>query len=188
MSEGKRKEVFRFKASTDVDLLREVMRIQTFAADYGQTGRRWEELSGYMCEIHGDGAVNAYSCRRRFEDLVSTDEEYNEREQLLQDIVDLMDATNNEKLEKKSSKLAKLKKREDDCDDVRRLAMIAMKRKRDSLDDDFEKSSSTAPIGSKKPIETMLVLKDYTTVAHESNNMQRESNDIARRRIELDEA
>ncbi|KAG9397930.1 hypothetical protein AC1031_016348 [Aphanomyces cochlioides] len=107
MSEGKRKDVFRFKASTDVDLLREVMRIQPFAAEYGQTGRRWEQLSVCMCEIHGEGAVTAYSCRRRFEDLVEnfknetmnslrasgTDEEYTEREQLLQDIVDLVCTT-----------------------------------------------------------------------------------------------
>ncbi|KAG9405587.1 hypothetical protein AC1031_003493 [Aphanomyces cochlioides] len=63
-----------------------------------------------------------------------------------------------------------------------------MKRKRESLGDETEKPPTSAPSVSKRPNEAMLVLKDYTVIAHESNNMQRESNEIARRRIELDEA
>ncbi|KAG9415752.1 hypothetical protein AC1031_000130 [Aphanomyces cochlioides] len=201
MSDGKRKDVFRFKAATDVDVLREVMRIQPFSADYGQTGRRWDELSRCMCEIHGDGSVNSYSCRRRFEDLLQnfkkdnmaslrasgTEEEYTERDQLLQDIVDMMDASNSGKIEKKSTKMAKIKKREDDSDDVRRLAMTAMKRKRESTGDDAENASSSVVEASKKPNEPMAILRDYTAIAQESNKMQKESNDIAKRRIELDE-
>ncbi|CAK4812238.1 unnamed protein product, partial [Aphanomyces euteiches] len=80
MSEGKRKDVFRFKASTDVDHLRDVMRIQPFAAEYGQTGRRWEELSLCMFE---DLVVNFKKEAMNSLRASGTDEEYTEREQLL---------------------------------------------------------------------------------------------------------
>ncbi|KAG9412797.1 hypothetical protein AC1031_015696 [Aphanomyces cochlioides] len=150
MSEGKRNEVFRFKASTDVDLLREVMRAQPFAADYGQTGRRWEELSGSMFE---DLVVNFKKDTLNSLRASGTDEEYNEREQLLHDIVDLMDVTNNEKQEKKSSKLAKMKKREDDCDDVCRLGMVAIQRKRESLGDDCDKLRQQPQSGPKSQMK-----------------------------------
>ncbi|ETW02808.1 hypothetical protein H310_05293 [Aphanomyces invadans] len=98
---AKRKAAFRFKSASDVDLLKEVIHIQPYDAPYGAVKSRWDEVAANMCMTYGDG-LTSVSCRKRFDDLLDafkrntisslrasgTEEEYNEREQLLQDIVD----------------------------------------------------------------------------------------------------
>ena len=60
--EAKRKSAFRFRLSSDVDLLKEVMHVQPFDCPHGQTKSRWG--GGGMRGIHGDG-VTALGCRKR---------------------------------------------------------------------------------------------------------------------------
>ncbi|ETV97437.1 hypothetical protein H310_09765 [Aphanomyces invadans] len=99
----KRKPAYRFTIAADVDLLKEVVLVAPFDAGYGQTTARWDEIGDNMRSIHGE-AVTAICCRRRFDELLAafkkatlkalrssgTEEEYNDRDQLLQDIVDLV--------------------------------------------------------------------------------------------------
>ncbi|RHY20134.1 hypothetical protein DYB32_010101 [Aphanomyces invadans] len=99
----KRKTAFRFTIAADVDLLKEVVLVAPYDAAYGQTTARWDEIGDNMRGIHGD-AITALGCRKRFDDLLSafkkatlkalrasgTEEEYNERDQLLQDIFDMV--------------------------------------------------------------------------------------------------
>ena len=100
----RRKPTFRFRAGADVDLLKEVMNLQPFDAPHGETASRWEAVANNLCSVYGDGSLVPKACRTRFDDLVEafktqqmdalrasgTEEEYEEREQLLQDIVDLV--------------------------------------------------------------------------------------------------
>ncbi|RHY32283.1 hypothetical protein DYB32_002697 [Aphanomyces invadans] len=58
----RKKTVFRFSVSADIDLLKEVVMIAPFEAAYGQTGTRWEEICEHMRVSHGDTLTTA-SCR-----------------------------------------------------------------------------------------------------------------------------
>ncbi|OQR84333.1 hypothetical protein ACHHYP_20684 [Achlya hypogyna] len=139
----RRKATFRFRAGADVDLLKEVINIQPFDAPFGETTSRWGTVAVNLSAIYGEGYVLPKACHTRFGDLVQafkdqqmdalrasgTDEEYEEREQLLQDIVDLMvEATERRKLEKTQKKM-KLDKRESDGEKIRNAAMTSLKRK-----------------------------------------------------------
>jgi hypothetical protein len=100
---GKRKTAYRFTAPVDIDLLKEVMFVCPHDASYGQASARWEEVAEHMQGLHG-ADVTAAGCRKRYDDLVSafkkdtvtslrasgTEEQYEEREQLLQDLSDLV--------------------------------------------------------------------------------------------------
>ncbi|KAG9415562.1 hypothetical protein AC1031_009009 [Aphanomyces cochlioides] len=97
--DSKRKAAFRFKTSSDIDLLKEVIHIQLFDAPHGQTAARWLVIENNMKAIYGE-SISSKGCRTRFGDLLlafkqdtltalrasGTDEQYDEREQLLQDI------------------------------------------------------------------------------------------------------
>ncbi|RHY15929.1 hypothetical protein DYB32_010698 [Aphanomyces invadans] len=97
------KTAFRFKGCTDVDLLKEVIHVRPFEAPYGEVRKRWTEVTEHLQRIVGDG-ITVNATRKRFDDLMTafheitmaalrasgTEEEYEEREQLLQDIHDLV--------------------------------------------------------------------------------------------------
>ncbi|ETV98090.1 hypothetical protein H310_09373 [Aphanomyces invadans] len=99
----RKKTAFRFSVVADIDLLKEVVIIAPFEAASGQTGARWEEFCEHKRVSHGDTLTTA-SCRKRVDDLLSafkkatlkalrasgTEEEYQERDQLLQDISDMV--------------------------------------------------------------------------------------------------
>ncbi|KAG9407041.1 hypothetical protein AC1031_001672 [Aphanomyces cochlioides] len=116
---SKRKTAFRFKVSSDVELLKEVIHIQPFAASYGQTKARWEDVGVNMCKLYGDAIMDT-GWRVRFDDLLSalrkattaslraygTEEEYEVQDQLLQNIYDLIENSMNAKEASKSEKLA----------------------------------------------------------------------------------
>ncbi|ETV98382.1 hypothetical protein H310_09071 [Aphanomyces invadans] len=102
-SNQRRKTAFRFKGCTDVDLLKEVKHVRPFEAPRGEVRKRWTEVTEHLQRIIGDG-ITVNVTRKRFDDLMTafhedtmaalrasgTEEEYEEREQLLQDIHDLV--------------------------------------------------------------------------------------------------
>ncbi|EQC28599.1 hypothetical protein SDRG_13678, partial [Saprolegnia diclina VS20] len=110
----KRKTAFRFRCASDIDLLREVVYIQPFAAPHGQTTDRWTKVATHVARIHGSG-ITPNNVRKRFDDLMSafkqdslstlrasgSEEEYQERALLLQDIHDFMTVSNHRKREVK---------------------------------------------------------------------------------------
>ncbi|KDO25913.1 hypothetical protein SPRG_08854 [Saprolegnia parasitica CBS 223.65] len=110
----KRKTAFRFRCASDIDLLREVVYIQPFAAPHGQTTDRWTKVATQVAQIHGSG-ITPNNVRKRFDDLMSafkqdslstlrasgSEEEYQERALLLQDIHDFMTVSNHRKREVK---------------------------------------------------------------------------------------
>ncbi|CAK4169771.1 unnamed protein product, partial [Aphanomyces euteiches] len=69
MDENKRKHAFRFKAASDIDLLKEDIHIQPFDAPFGQTKSRWDEVGNHLMEIYGD-KITVVGCRKRFDDLI----------------------------------------------------------------------------------------------------------------------
>ncbi|KAG9403279.1 hypothetical protein AC1031_005925 [Aphanomyces cochlioides] len=157
--EGKqRKAAFRFTAASDVDLLEEIICKRPFAADYGQTLQRWEEIAAAMNAMHGEDALTAASCRRKFDDLVinfkretmksmrasGTEEDYTKRDHLLQDICEMIDALMEQKREANRDKRAKDKKREFIRDDIREAAL--KKYRQSSLDDESTTSYSDSSL------------------------------------------
>ncbi|OQR85759.1 hypothetical protein ACHHYP_20550 [Achlya hypogyna] len=99
----RRKSAFRFRVVHDVELLQEVANIEPYDAPHGEAKARWSKVAENLCSIHGAGVLTSSGCRVRFNDLIDafksqqmeslrasgTDEEYETREQLLQDISDL---------------------------------------------------------------------------------------------------
>ncbi|KAF0703843.1 hypothetical protein As57867_007466, partial [Aphanomyces stellatus] len=94
-----------------------------------------------MQSIHGSG-LTASGCRKRCDDLLAafhkeniaslrasgTDEQYNEREQLLQDLSDMIASITDKKRAVKEEKGKKEEKRETDGHVIREAAMAAMAR------------------------------------------------------------
>ena len=100
---NKRRTARRFSVPEDIDLLKEIMLVCPHEAPYGQTAARWEEVGQHMRAIHGTG-LTTIGCRKRSDDLMTafkrdtikslrasgSEEQYNEREQLLQDLSDMV--------------------------------------------------------------------------------------------------
>ncbi|ETV98838.1 hypothetical protein, variant [Aphanomyces invadans] len=140
----RKKTAFRFSVSADIDLLKEVVMVVPFDAAYGQTSARWDEVCEHMRQLHGN-AMTSVCCRKRFDDLLpafkksslkalrasGTEEEYLERDQLMQDISDMMDIA---LLRKKAAKLVQ-ERRESDSHLIREAALTGMKRKQAEPDD-----------------------------------------------------
>ncbi|ETV91142.1 hypothetical protein H310_14154 [Aphanomyces invadans] len=167
-----------------------------------------------MCITHGD-TLTAVSCRKRFDDFIvafkedklnslrasGTEEEYNEREQLMQDIVDLMNTSQDRKRSVKEEKTAKFEKRESGGERLRDAAMRAYAAKRKSID--AESDVDVPPDeGKEKKFRRVQKVPDTTSAlerfavhlerANEFKSREIESaaqaNALAQRRLELDEA
>ncbi|ETV89802.1 hypothetical protein H310_15369 [Aphanomyces invadans] len=146
-----------------------------------------------MRSIHGD-TITASSCRKRFDDLLSafkkatlkalrasgTEEEYNERDQLLQDIVDMIDAA---AAKKKASKQV-VDKRESDGHMIREAALIGLKRKATEESDDDVSPRKVADNKDIKDIKDIKdsrrgsALKEAASVVATFTEMMSESNKI----------
>ncbi|RHZ32232.1 hypothetical protein DYB37_012664 [Aphanomyces astaci] len=138
----RRKTAFRFKGCTDVELLKEVIHVQPYEAPHGEVRKRWTEVTEHLQRLYGDG-ITVNATRKRFDDLMTafhantmaalrasgTDEEYEEREQLLQDIHDLVDAASIQKQTDKEEKAKQNERRETNGEKIRDAAMSTMKRK-----------------------------------------------------------
>ena len=85
-------------------MLKEVLNIRPFAAPHGKAKDCWYQIATNMCSIYGEGAVSDATCKARYYDIMKafkkdemeslqasgTEEEYTEREELLNDIKDLV--------------------------------------------------------------------------------------------------
>ncbi|RHY13658.1 hypothetical protein DYB32_010908 [Aphanomyces invadans] len=227
---AKRMAAFRFKSASDVDLLKEVIHIQPYDAPYGAVKSRWDEVAANMCMMYGDG-LTSVSCRKRFDDLLDafkrntisslrasgTEEEYNEREQLLQDIVDLVgaehvieslmvtntqiDQSHSRKRMLKEEKQAKVEKRECDGERLRDAAMRAHAEKKKAIhepsgrDAESEDSKEKKPRKVQKVTETGRALDSFALHFERANEIKTseiqsalQANALAQRRLELEEA
>ncbi|RHY94951.1 hypothetical protein DYB37_001306 [Aphanomyces astaci] len=130
----RRKTAFRFKGCTDVELLKEVIHVRPYEAPHGEVRKRWTKVTEHLQRLHGVG-ITVNATRKRFDDLMTafhadsmaalrvsgTDEEYEERAQLLQDIHDLQTD--------KEEKAKQNERHETNGEKIRDAAMSTMKRK-----------------------------------------------------------
>ncbi|KAG9400024.1 hypothetical protein AC1031_010945 [Aphanomyces cochlioides] len=201
MTENKqRKTVFRFKTVSDIHLLEEIIHVQPFAADFGKNAERWEDVAARMCKIYGEHTILAATCRTRFNDLISnfkrdtitslrasgTDEEYEKREQLLQDIVEMVDVVATRKNEAKFDKYAKIKKRELERKSIRNEALISMKRKQNATEDESgQDDSSSEESIPQKVARTSRRLSTSETALQNYVEIMREANRLNERKLEM---
>ncbi|ETW06268.1 hypothetical protein, variant [Aphanomyces invadans] len=208
----RKKTAFRYSVSADIDLLKEVVMVAPYDAPYGQTSARWEEICDHMRQLHGDSLTTA-SCRKRFDDLLSafkkstlkalrasgTEEEYVERDQLMQDISDMMDVA---LLRKKAAKQVQ-ERRESDGHLIREAALMSMKRK--AAQNDFDHTQAESPpaklMDNQKSSrqatvrESTSFVASFTLMMEESNRikaeeiaMKREEIALEQRKLELEQA
>ncbi|KAG9417097.1 hypothetical protein AC1031_001485 [Aphanomyces cochlioides] len=196
--DSKRKAAFRFMTSSDIDLLKEVIHIQPFDAPHGQTAARWLVIESNLKAIYGE-SISSKGCRTRFGDLLlafkqdtltalrasGTDEQYDEREQLLQDIVDLMENSAVQKRIAKSEKSARIEKRESDGEKIRQAAMGNLKRNERDYDSDAKHDGQ--PSEKKRYWGTQARSNDVSRTLEEISMFMKEANDIKRREIEIAE-
>ncbi|CAK4312458.1 unnamed protein product [Aphanomyces euteiches] len=201
-NENKRKHAFRFKAASDVDLLKEVIYVQPFDAPFGQTKLRWDEVADQVTDIYGD-VVTVMCCRKRFDDLMSafkhdtvkalrasgTEEEYNEREQLLQDISDLITESNDRKQATKDDRINKHNKREVDGELIRSAALGQIKRAFENGTKIYDNGDPSIPEKRQRrdpePADFMI---EFAGVMKASNELKRDEITLAQRKMDLDEA
>ncbi|ETV92663.1 hypothetical protein H310_13106 [Aphanomyces invadans] len=188
----KRKTAYRFTTQVDIDLLKEVMAVCPHEAPYGQILARWEEVVEHIREMHGPDLITA-GCRKSLDDLMAafkkdtvkslratgTEEEYNEREQLIQDLSDMMDSAYKTKKALKEEKSKKIDKREKEGLMLREAALMTMKRKSDALEEEEEVSPSKV----KEP-RPSSVLKDAASAVVDILSMIDASNEFKRAEIE----
>ncbi|ETV89871.1 hypothetical protein H310_15291 [Aphanomyces invadans] len=205
----KRKTAYRFTTQVDIDLLKEVMAVRPHDAPYGQTLARWEEVVEHMREMRGPDLTTA-GCRKRLDDLMAafkkdtvkslratgTEEEYNEREQLIQDLSDMMDTAYKTKTTLKEEKNKKIDIREREGLMLRETALMTMKRKSDALEEEEEVSPSNLkeprPSSALKDVASAVV--DIMSMIDASNEFKRAeidakrgSNALLQRKVELEE-
>ncbi|ETV99807.1 hypothetical protein H310_07849 [Aphanomyces invadans] len=160
MKSAKKKPAHRFTLQQDVDLIKEVISVSPHDAPYGQLSTRWAEVGQNMQAIYASN-LTASGCQKRCDELLvafhkdniaslrasGTEENYNEREQLLQDLSDMIDSIADKKRTFKEEKGKKEDKRETDGHMIREATMVAMSRGTADTEvesSDTEGSSSTS--------------------------------------------
>ncbi|ETV96546.1 hypothetical protein H310_10257 [Aphanomyces invadans] len=128
-----------------------------------------------------------------------TDEEYEEREQLLQDIHDMVDAANPRKQSSKDEKAKNLERRESNGEQIRDAAMTTMKKRTSDFvdEDDFgllNPNKKQARVGSNRMTETASVVSTLVDMLAKANEVkadeaqaQHKSNELAQQKLELEE-
>ncbi|KAJ3106358.1 hypothetical protein HDU96_008237 [Phlyctochytrium bullatum] len=154
-------KTFRFTPATDIDLLKIAVHVQPWAAGHGKKASIWATITETFQEAVRStnplvDKVTPTAVQRRFDNLVTcfkqeemeslkasgTEEEYDERTQLLTEIVDLMREYEEGKKERMEKEKAEIVKKEQMGETIMRAAVTGMvKTKRRSLD-----SSETAAI------------------------------------------
>ncbi|KAJ3028475.1 UNVERIFIED_CONTAM: hypothetical protein HDU68_001622 [Siphonaria sp. JEL0065] len=162
----KRKQAYRFNAATDIALLKEIEHIQPYDAPHGQKAERWVEVSSRFnqaCDFGGNKTATPKNCQNRFEELIKrfkqdemdslrasgTEEEFNEREQLLTDIIELMQEAIDSKADKKRKRDVDDDIRETNGSKIREAAtnVLRNKAKNDSAASSVSKND-TSPTSS----------------------------------------
>ncbi|RHZ07056.1 hypothetical protein DYB31_011669 [Aphanomyces astaci] len=182
----RRKTAFRFKGCTDVELLKEVIYVRPYEAPHGEVRKRWTEVTEHLQRLYGDG-ITVNATRKRFDDLMTafnantmaalrafgTDEEYDEREQLLQDIHDLVDAASIQKQTDKEEKAKQNERRETNGEKIRDAAI----------------RGSSQRVGEAGVVVASLVemVAKTNDVKAEEVRAQHENNMLAQKKLELDE-
>ncbi|KAI9988793.1 hypothetical protein PInf_022377 [Phytophthora infestans] len=119
-AQKKRKKAFRFLPSSDVILLKEVIKHTPWAAGHGKTEAAWDKVASGMKAALPLCSADGKACRRRFytlmevfkrEELESlrasgTTEDYEEREQLLTDFRCAMQGMRNKRALSSDTELA----------------------------------------------------------------------------------
>ncbi|ETW01384.1 hypothetical protein H310_06933 [Aphanomyces invadans] len=210
----KRKAAYRFSIPVDIDMLKEVMFACPHDAPYGQTSSRWQEVGEHMRALLGP-ELSAGGCRKRHDDLMAafkketvksmrasgTEEEYLEREQLLQDLSDMIESANDKRKSIQEEKDKKADRRESDGHLIREAALAGLKRKataQDSLDesedDDRSPSKKKESRGTTPLKEAVSAVVDFAAIMEashklmrEDQEMQKEAHVLALRKLELDE-
>ncbi|ETV92994.1 hypothetical protein H310_12832 [Aphanomyces invadans] len=203
----RRNTAFRFKGCTDVELLKEVNHVRPFEAPYGEVRKRWTEVSEHLQRIYGTG-ITVNATRKRFDDLMTafqeetmaalrasgTEEEYEEREQLLQDNHDLVDTASVKKQACKDEKARQNERRESDGERIRDAAMTTIKRKLCEDDDSLEEPNRKQGRSSQRVPDTAAVVASLVEMVAKANEVkanevrvQRDNNLLTQQKLELEE-
>lgn len=152
---GQPRRMFRFNAARDILLLREVVGQRPFAAEHGQGARIWDQISSTLNSIGMD--VTSTTVRGRCAHLKQafrkeqlaqlrrsgTEEEYDEREQLLQDYIELEEAAESEGIARREERTARDRQREDQGAQLRLAATLGRRRSDVDSGADLESQDET---------------------------------------------
>lgn len=139
-----RRTMFRFNPARDILLLREVIGHRPFAAGYGQTSRAWDTIVRNLKGLGMDVCVTTVQGRyahlkkiylkEQMDQLrrSGTEEEYSEREQLLQDLLDLEKAARSENDNRHKERAAAEQRLEDQGARLRSVATYGRQRSSES--------------------------------------------------------
>eukprot|EP00644_Phytophthora_capsici_P009805 jgi/Phyca11/131593/e_gw1.108.36.1 len=190
----KRKKAFRFLPSSDVILLKEVIKHTPWAAGHRKTEATWGRVASGMKASLPLCTADGKACRRRFytlmevfkrEELESlrasgTTEAYEEREQLLTDCFELADKTEKEKRD--------AERREATSADIVRSAMQGMRNKR-ALSTDTELATPPSTKKKKRSSTDALLgfLEDRASSRNNRHSLKERQLHIDERRLALEE-
>ncbi|XP_062580715.1 uncharacterized protein LOC134242626 [Saccostrea cucullata] len=174
--------MFRFSMKDDIELLKEVSSVNPFSGD---SVNKWAEIAENFMMAHEGVALDGRRCRERTSLLLSyfkaddrdklyrsgTDEEYGEKEQLLQEVLELS--------EQVKFKTEKGKDESQKAQLIRKRAIENMKTATSDENDDSQCSVK------RRKSNTMI---DFLTHKTESENkLNQEKIELEKKKLELDE-
>jgi flagellar biosynthesis GTPase FlhF len=192
--------MFRFNPARDILLLREVVGQRPYAAGYGQTSRAWDAIVTNLKAIGMDVTLTTVQGRythlkkayrtQQMEQMrrSGTEEEYTEREQLLQDIIELEAAAASEAHEKRQERDAKERNLEEQGASLRSAATFGRQRSQSESDPHDDKASSTVSQPKKRRSTTaddFIKLQTLKFEAEIEDRRQARESDFALRTREL---
>ncbi|KAJ3236314.1 hypothetical protein HDU81_010903 [Chytriomyces hyalinus] len=146
-----------FSAGMDIDLLKEVVNEEPFAASHGAVTGAWVTVASNLNTVwdldQATAGVTGPMCQKRFKVLMDvfrkeeldalkasgTAEEYGQREQLLTDLAGRMEEAEDERRDRRDKKLEDIEKREINGNIVREAAVARLS---DKVSDALSEASS----------------------------------------------
>ncbi|KAF4039907.1 hypothetical protein GN244_ATG07853 [Phytophthora infestans] len=201
-AQKKRKKAFRFLPSSDVILLKEVIKHTPWAAGHGKTEAAWGKVASGIKAALPLCTADGKACRRRFytlmevfkrEELESlrasgTTEDYEEREQLLTDCFELTEGHAQQKADKTEKEKRDAERREAASADIVRSAMQGMRSKR-YLSSDTELATPPSTKKKKRSSTDALLgfLEDRASSRNNRHSLKERQLQIDERRLALEE-
>ncbi|KAJ1562580.1 hypothetical protein HK096_007531 [Nowakowskiella sp. JEL0078] len=203
-SKKPKKKAYRFNIAADIALLKEIANIQPFFAAHGQTLKAWTSVAVNLCSSLNLEAetITTVNARARFESIYTTfkkdemeslrasgtEEEFNEREQLMTDIHSLIEESEFIRLNVKEKKRSDEDKREVNGEILRNAALQRLSSKKKEIEVGETENGSESEDISDKSFSKKIRTRTSSSVLEENSHYLTSDSAMESKLIEIREA
>lgn len=182
--------MFKFSMKDDIDLLKELSAINPFSGD---RSNKWAEIAENFMISHKGISLDRRRCRERTTLLISyfkaddrkklyrsgTEEEYGEKEQLLQDVLDLSEQV----------KVTKKEQGKEESEKGKVIRKRAIENLKTAISDENDANSNDGLCGSQgvKRRKSRAMIDFLHHKAESENNLNKEKIQLEKKKLELEE-